>query len=177
MNNRKTTIVNRQLQMKYINVMLLFNLIGTFVIIAILSLVIKHFLTSMTTTERFIPDALRTMVMPAVAAIGLVYLGVSSLAIWFFMARITHRVAGPLYRINRSLEEMTQGNLMPGPSLRKGDDLFETYESMKGLMERLAWDMHSLKKTVESLEKTGIPTDGLREIKKVIEGYTIPPMD
>jgi len=39
--------------------------------------------------------------------------------------RLTHRVAGPLVRINAALQQLAQGNLDVHVTLRKGDSLVE----------------------------------------------------
>ncbi len=107
--------------------------------------------------ERFIAArqflALTESMWPAV--IGLIVAAV------FFSMFLTHRIAGPLYRLHLSAKELAEGNLALRIRFRKGDDLHEladafnkavmTFES--AMVEVRAREALARKAVRESLEK------------------------
>ena len=62
---------------------------------------------------------------------------------------ITHRLAGPLYRIEESLREMGQGNLAVRVQLRKSDELQEVAR----LITEAAWVTDSALSQIQRLEQ------------------------
>ncbi len=97
--------------------------------------------------------ALTESLWPAI--IGLI------LAATFFSIFLTHRIAGPLYRLHMSVKELAEGNLTLRIRFRKGDDLHEladafnkavmTFES--GMAEVRDREALARKAVRESLEK------------------------
>ncbi len=84
---------------------------------------------------------------------------------------LTHKVAGPLYKISRQMEAIKDGALGPLDELRKGDHLHEFYENFKqlhsALRTRAEEDVQSLSKMLDTLEqmKSQVAEPGaLREI-------------
>lgn len=93
---------------------------------------------------------------------------------------ITHRVAGPIFKMKRQIRELGEGKLrMPG-KLRKGDELvhfFEQFEdTVKNLRAHQAAEIEKLDRAIAALEKTGgdevslAPLRGLRaEMQSALE--------
>lgn len=73
-----------------------------------------------------IDDHRRTIVGVMAIAGGLLLLGVIGLGI-----KMTHRVAGPLYKITLYLHQLRDGRYQPIYDLRKGDDLVEFYQHFR----------------------------------------------
>jgi len=73
---------------------------------------------------------------------------------------VTHRVAGPIYKMKMNLKAVADGHLMVPSPLRKGDELvefFDTYRSMViALRERQESEIGRIEKAIAALEpKTG----------------------
>lgn len=51
--------------------------------------------------------------------------------------RFSHRVAGPMYRLNKTLEQVQEGDLTVRANLRKGDFLVEVADGMNDFLEWL----------------------------------------
>jgi methyl-accepting chemotaxis protein len=58
---------------------------------------------------------------------------------------VTHKIAGPLHRLKKSLSMITQGNLDVKIKLRKGDDLQDLAEHVNILVEELRTVVIALK--------------------------------
>jgi methyl-accepting chemotaxis protein len=80
---------------------------------------------------------------PGIAAIILLF-GVLSLF-------VTHRIAGPLYVMERMINQITSGQLTARIRMRKSDDLNEFEQSMNRMAEHLESSMSDLDGRVRSL--------------------------
>ena len=80
---------------------------------------------------------------PGIAAIILLFGAVSIF--------ITHRVAGPLFVIERMINQIAGGNLSTRIKLRKGDDLIEFEQSMNRMAEKLEASLSELQERARNL--------------------------
>lgn len=80
---------------------------------------------------------------------------------------ISHKVAGPVFRLERSIREMAAGNFALNFTLRKGDELAEMaheldelVRSMRGRIERLQGEVAQLAATTQELQgRNALPPD------------------
>jgi len=74
---------------------------------------------------------------------------------------VTHKVAGPIYKMKRQISEVGEGRLRIPGKLRRGDELvafFETFETMvKNLRERQEVEISKLERAINSLEPHAEP--------------------
>ena len=87
---------------------------------------------------------------------------------------ISHKIAGPMYRFERSAEAVKDGNLKIHFKLRKGDEMRKTASVLESMVESLRHDISSIKQAEEELkiEVEKIPgnnTSNLRSIIKKID--------
>lgn len=72
---------------------------------------------------------------------------------------MTHKLAGPLYKINRHMNDVAEGRLYKLWGLRRGDQLqefFQSFDRMHGaLRERVEEDMKLLNRVVAGIESGG----------------------
>ncbi len=77
-------------------------------------------------------------------------------ALWIGAIVLTHKVAGPIYKMRRQLRELEAGNLRIPVGLRKGDQLesfFGAFNDMVlALRERQAQEIAQLDRAIEGLE-------------------------
>lgn len=70
---------------------------------------------------------------------------------------VTHKVAGPIYKMKRHLRDVAEGHLAVPGALRKGDELvdfFETFRQMvQSLRDRQEHEIALLDAAIETLEK------------------------
>jgi nitrogen fixation/metabolism regulation signal transduction histidine kinase len=85
---------------------------------------------------------------------------------------VTHRVAGPIYKMKMNLKAVADGHLRIPTPLRKGDELVEFFEAYRkmviALRGRQEDEILRLEKAIVSLEtKTGASElDGLNTLKR-----------
>jgi len=76
---------------------------------------------------------------------------------------ITHRIAGPLFRINKELDKLIEGNLDVNFTLRKKDELKPLSSRLQTLIDKIKSNRQRLKESVDELKNTT-----LDEIQKKI---------
>jgi nitrogen fixation/metabolism regulation signal transduction histidine kinase len=84
-------------------------------------------------------------------------LGFLVLALWFAGIVITHRVAGPVYKMKRQIREVQNGSLRVPSPLRKGDELKTFFDAFNDMVEALRAgkraEIEKLDATLLALEK------------------------
>ncbi len=97
--------------------------------------------------QRTIMITLVSVLLALVAAIGVAGI------------MITHKIAGPIYKMKRQIRELGEGNLRMPSKLRKGDELvdfFQAFEdTVKSLRERQAKEIEQLDEAVREAEAGG----------------------
>lgn len=73
----------------------------------------------------------------------------------------SHKIAGPVYRIEKSIEEIAKGNLALKVKLRKGDEFWDLADMINIMTGNLNGSIKSNKEMVLEIQKS------LNEIKKV----------
>jgi methyl-accepting chemotaxis protein len=88
---------------------------------------------------------------------------------------ISHRLAGPIYRFERSTESVAQGDLTHRVQLRKGDELFDLQdrfnEMIESLQNRVLKDRslaQRLSKQIDDLTRSpGLSPDALKRLQEI----------
>jgi nitrogen fixation/metabolism regulation signal transduction histidine kinase len=84
---------------------------------------------------------------------------------------VTHKVAGPIFKMKRLLRQVGEGQLIVRERLRKGDELhhfFETFEKMvDDLRSRQEAEIMKLDQLVEKLEAASAPEDSIALLKEL----------
>ncbi|HYP97071.1 MAG TPA: HAMP domain-containing protein [Polyangiaceae bacterium] len=101
-------------------------------------------------------DKQHTMLFTLVGALSLmvVLIGIAGIL-------VTHKVAGPIYKMKRQLSDVGKGHLRTGGKLRKGDELvhfFDTFETMvQNLRSRQEVEIEKLERAISTLEPKAEP--------------------
>jgi hypothetical protein len=109
----------------------------------------------------------RTMVITLTTALSLLVVIIGLAGIM-----VTHRVAGPIYKMKRQIREVGEGHLRIPNKLRRGDELvdfFEAFETMVvNLRSRQQGEIDKLEKAIAALEPKAEPgeLDPLYELRQ-----------
>lgn len=161
---RKNYFIDKRFQAKYMLLIMLLLFIYTFIFIIII------FAPYMLTLYFNYPledkaEAARTIILlhgKVWPGIGLVILIFGALSIF-----ITHKIAGPLYRVKKSLSEVTKGNLNVVVKLRKFDDLKDLADHVNLLIEELRTFVTTLRNDYDLL------SDYILELERKIEAKAL----
>jgi len=100
-----------------------------------------------------------------------------SLCIVFILAiLITHTIAGPVYRLERTAEEIGEGNLGIVTRLRPRDEFKELADAVNEMCLSLAARVRRVRKAVEDAEAAG-DGDFSAIYQRLDEEFTLPPED
>jgi methyl-accepting chemotaxis protein len=132
---RRIYYIEKKFQTKYIllTIFLLLTYTFAFIIIIFSPYILTLYLDFYSLSEK--AEAARTLLLlhskvwPGIGAVILLFGAVSIF--------ITHKIAGPLYRLKKSISEITEGNLDVKIKLRKRDDLKDLAEHVNMLAEEL----------------------------------------
>jgi methyl-accepting chemotaxis protein len=82
---------------------------------------------------------------------------------------ITHKVAGPIYKMKRQMKDLAEGQMHMPHRLRKGDELvhfFETFEdTVRSLRERQAAEIKKLEEAIAGLEQANQGAVSVSELR------------
>lgn len=110
------------------------------------------------TGEYFLPTLLLT---------NLVVIGLTAVSGFVVMLLVSHKIAGPLWRFERSLEETSSGDLTNRFNLRTDDQMHELASRMNEFNSRMDEAVSEIQRGLKEL------TEGLRDIEKELVGDSI----
>lgn len=133
---RRQFLIKRELQFRYIRVV--------FILVLFASLVTGY--TVFTTAWSFLGEKLadvypqgRFLHVIRATNIALIRnLLIISPLIFFLALLYSHKIAGPIYRIGKSLDEISHGNLALRIRLRKGDELVDIADKINAVTENFS---------------------------------------
>jgi len=102
------------------------------------------------------------IVMSGTAAI--VIIGFAAIVMTLFAS---HKIAGPLYRIGKNIEDLASGNLNVRFGLRSGDEIKELAEKLDAMAQSLRSKVAAIKSAFRSLEASA--KDASPEMKRDIQ--------
>lgn len=170
-NRRKNYYIKKDFQRNFILKFCILALAGS----AVSGIIIYAMsLTTVTTTfenSKLVIKSTADFILPAVLLSSLAFIivvGIASIAITLFTS---HKIAGPLYRMEKDIREVAAGNLRQEFNLRVGDEIrpmAEALNEMSGFLKGRISIMKLLIADLESYERhsgSSLPPD----IKKKIE--------
>jgi len=162
---QRTYLIDKSFQLRYVGSVLLLSTVITM----LLGYFVYDKAREATEIMNITNPELAEMVAWADAKL-LIYLGlfvlVQALSVTFVGVMMTHRIAGPVFRLRRNLSDLASGHLKEVGQLRKRDELQALIEPMNDLVnalrEEAERDRDVLDAAVKQLEATG--ADGLKEV-------------
>lgn len=138
-NRRKRYFVKKKLQFKY----LLFVLLAMIVPTLICGAVLYYLIWQTIAAEIAIPEALSENLIPALDKVNmmlLILLPLVFIVMLLLSIFISHRIAGPIYRLERELKEISKGDYSCRIKFRSNDELQEIADGINELLECLSKD-------------------------------------
>jgi len=125
------------------------------------------FSESATLTEE--PTTILSILLPVVIICVAITLAVTL----FFGIVISHRMAGPLFRIKRELREIEEGNLSGEIRLRKKDDFKSLAQTVNGLKRTWTYRVKELNGIVRGLHSNNATeqASALNRLKEIMSSF------
>ena len=161
--SRKNFMISPKFQLKYIVIILLtiFSagiIIGGGIYLTLMTVVNKN-ITDLASRNNFM-----AMIFSGVNNFLLIALPLVLLAVVLISIYVTHKIAGPEYRIKRVLESMGWGDFAVPVTLRKGDELQLLADKIKEVNRSLSFMIKEQKIMVKKLYSKHASL--LKEVKK-----------
>jgi methyl-accepting chemotaxis protein len=157
---RKNYFIEKKFQAKYILLTVLMLLTYTFIFVVIL------FAPYMLTLYFDYPIAEKADAARVILLLhGTIWPWLGGIILFFGVISIfiSHKVAGPLFRIKKALSQVTDGDLSVVIKLRKWDDLKDLADHINKLIEELRTFVNTLKNDYDLL------SDYIQELEQKIE--------
>lgn len=91
--------------------------------------------------------------LPTLLLANLAVIGVTAIAGFIVLLYLSHRIAGPLYRFEKTLDEVGSGDLTRRFVLREDDQMHELAEKMNWLNEGLDWALSDIQQRAGELSE------------------------
>ncbi len=145
---RRNYFIKKELQGRYILSLFALVILGSILYTAIFSLCSEltftmNCLSSGKTSYLCLSEVLRVHWMSILSG------GIIGAVIWVFL---THRVAGPLYRVERTIDKMALGDLDFNMKLRKHDEGKDLADAVNRLKNILASNIDSMRELSDAID-------------------------
>ena len=134
---RKNYFINRVFQSEFILKFCGLVVIGSTVFGIILYLFSKHTLTTSFENSRLVIKSTADYLFPGLLFGGLIVAIFTALAASVVVMLMTHRIAGPMYRFEKYINEIGSGRLYSDLKIRKKDQ----FQNMAGSLNKMTQDL------------------------------------
>ena len=173
---RKNHFIKRDFQTRFILKFCLLVLVSVVISALLLFFFSQGTLTSSFQQSRLIIENTSLAILPAILYTSLITLAWLSVATIFVTLFISHRIAGPLFRLERELREIGQGDLTKSVVLRRKDQTAELARCINdvaaSLREKIVDIRTEVERTLETARKKDAPQEimeGLEHLQKKIK--------
>lgn len=189
---RRNFFIKKELQGKYIFSFFLFVIFGSILYAAIFSMLSADSFTIVYKDNNLTLGKTPYILLAEILKANWILIlsgGILGVVIAMFL---THRFAGPIYRLEQSVQKMSDGNLAFDVMLRKTDEGKELAAALDGFKEDLAARIGSIRELSDAIDSNlkramdSVPdgkgpalsllseTKALNEkLRKILDGYTI----
>jgi len=165
---RKRYFINKEFQLRFIVRFCLLILIGVIISTGLLFLLTHGTLTSSFRDSRLVIESTASAIAPAVIYTNLITLGLISLAALVVTLIVSHKIAGPVYRFEKEMKEIGEGDLTKKVKLREKDQIKGMVESINTMITSLhgkVLAIHSdLGDLIELASKENAPKGVIKEL-------------
>ncbi|MBI5187783.1 MAG: hypothetical protein HZA07_01740 [Nitrospirae bacterium] len=113
---------------------------------------------------------------------NLISLIIISAATVYVILFISHKIAGPLYKLEKNINEISEGNLNLYVKFREGDQVKSLGDALENMVNKLSERINAIKQTssdiskieekLQSLKDKGISDDEIKEIHQQLKNNT-----
>jgi len=148
---RRQYFVQKNFQFKFILKFCIVLLIGIIISIGLLYLFSMNTLTSSFEQSKLIIKNTASAILPSVFLSHLIALVLITLLAIVVTLLISHKLAGPLFRFQKELKEIGEGNLTQVIKLRKNDQITAMADSLNQMRTDLQNKILGIKEEVEQI--------------------------
>ncbi len=173
-NRRRNYFIKRKFQIKFILRFCTLLILGSIITATILYLLSEDTATTAFVNSRLSIVSTSDYILPALVGSSLISIIFISIATAFVIMYLSHRIAGPLFKIEKSIKEIGTGDLSLRIHLRTSDEITEIADSLNEMSENfnkrvleIRRNAGDLSKQIDDLTAQSLPQqlkDNLREL-------------
>lgn len=150
-NRRKNYFIKREFQTRFI-----LKFCGLLILASVISGLILYLFSRGTATTTFVNSRLSIMstvdyILPVLIGSSIIAVVLVSIATAVLVKYLSHRIAGPLVKIEKSAREVGAGNLNPKVVLRSTDEISKQAECFNQMTEKLKTHLLEIKARARDL--------------------------
>jgi methyl-accepting chemotaxis protein len=161
---RRQYFIQKDFQFKFILKFCIVLLVGVIISTGLLFLFSKDTLTSSFNQSRLVIKNTAFAILPSVFLSNLITLGLISIAAIVVTLLVSHKLAGPLFRFQKELNLIGEGDLTQAVRLREKDQITPMAESLNQMRINLQEKVLSIKKEVEKIIESASGQDVSEEL-------------
>ena len=173
---RRKYFIKRNFQLKFVMEFCAVVLGGVIISTALLFFFSQGTLTSSFSHSRLVIRNTGAAILPAVIYTNLIVLGLISIAAMLVTLLVSHKIAGPLFRLEKELQDIGAGNLRTKMSLRKKDQMEEVADGLNRMVQSLHERVVKIRDGIAEVKETAIARNApdvvigqLSQVEKQIE--------
>ena len=168
-NRRKNYYIRKEFQRNFIFKFCFLVLAGSAISACIIYVASRATVTTSFDNLRLVIRSTSDYIMPSVllgSIVVIIVTGIATIAITLFTS---HKIAGPLYRIEQDINKVASGNLRQEFSLREHDEIRPIAEALNSMTGLLKGEISELKKSVDEMETLASSKNAPQEIRDKIK--------
>lgn len=151
---RSSYCIKKEFQFKFILRFCLLVLIGAIISTGLLFLFSQGTLTSSFQQSRLIIKNTALAILPSVVYTNLITLALITLATIIVTLFVSHKVAGPMFRFEKELKAIGEGNLTKKIMLRKKDQIKDMADCLNNMVASLHEKILDIQTAVEHIRNS-----------------------
>lgn len=168
---RRNFFINRSFQTRFIVKFLFVLLLAAVVSIVLTLLATTDTLTSTFVDSKLVIQKTSLAIMPSVIYTNIVTTAVVGVVAVIVVLLVSHKIAGPMFRFEKDVVRVSEGDLKSQIHIRKSDQFEELALSLNVMIESLNKKVSSIRETVDALaeyaEKHAHAEELTQEIKNI----------
>ncbi|MBE9582144.1 MAG: HAMP domain-containing protein [Proteobacteria bacterium] len=168
---RRIFFIKKEFQIRFILKFCLLLLAGIAISTGLLFLFSQDTLTSSFEQSRLVIKSTGQAILPSVIYTNLITLGLVTLATIVVTLFVSHKIAGPMFRFEKELKQVAEGDLTKRVVLRKKDQITDMAESLNNMISSLHEKLLDIQTDVErirqSASRQNAPKELIEELNKL----------
>ncbi len=176
LHKRRHFFVKREFQFKFILKFCIVLLFGAIISTGLLFLLSRSTLTASFQHSRLVVKDTSYAILPVIVYTNLITLGLIIIATIIVTLFISHKIAGPLFRFEKELKQIGEGDLTNSVRLRRKDQITGIADNLNMMISSLRYKLLGIQTEVDNIRKTASEQntpkdviDGLNHLHNKIE--------
>ncbi len=173
---RKIKLINRRFQLQLMAKFILLNSLILSLFGILIYIFFKSEINANLASAHTAYTDMSQMILPIVLTLSILNIIVTAIVIASMILLWSHKIAGPLYRLNVAAQEVAKGNLAPLSRFRDTDQLQELSSSFSGMTSTLSTDFGQMSAIVDEIKQHSVPdhfNEKINQLETILKKYQL----